>query len=277
MLDIVSVGSLAFGPFAGSTNPNVIFKNSQCRAKFKYDLDALEPTGTTRNYQGLAIGDFNRDGYPDVVSACGQVSKKKYLSRLPNYESVLDKTAFFTEIMDRVDNNSKWRWNGKTLGQGDMMVQINSETDKSKCWVSVQPVGMKGVVEGGKINRGALGSTIIVKPDGLRAVMAPVIGGESFGSQHSARKNFGLGKTCSGTVDILWPQGVRNRLYGVKHGEVLTFPEIPCSFSGKWNSENDYERCVVNALDAMLEKKIISKTLHHRLHIGAMTARKLTL
>lgn len=274
VLDIVMLGSLQFIAFAGSDNPNIIYKNVGCGRKFRYDLKALEPTGSRRNYQGVAVGDFNLDGYPDIVSASGFVADSSKQYRLINHKSVLDKTAFFTETMNLVNNGTGWVWNGNTLENGDMMVQMNRQTDPSKCWVSIRPVGMQGVVSNGFVNRGALGATIIMRPKGRRAVMSPIIGGESFGSQHSSRRNFGLGRKCTGNVEILWPGGVRNRLYDVRHRETLILPEIPCDYMRNWETEPAYLSCVTHAVNKIVGKGYASVQFGVRLVSSATRARK---
>ncbi len=60
--------------------------------------------------------------------------------------------------------------------------------------------------------------------------------------------HFGLGSAASGTVDVLWPGGVRNRLYDVAAGERILFPEIPCSFDGNWPNRQAFRLCVRDAL-----------------------------
>lgn len=267
------VGSLDEPRAAGSDNPNVIYRNRGCRAKFSLDLKALEQTGRTRNYNGLAIGDFNLDGYPDVVAASGYVAYPEKQSRVYNFGSPLDKTAFFTNILN-LNANMTFSWTGNTLKDGDMMVQINSETNKSACWISVRPLGMQGILQKGRVNRGGLGATIIVKPKKRKPVIVPIISGDSFGSQHSPRRNFGLGRGCEGRVEILWPQGVRNRLYHVQNKEMISFPEIPCSFSGDYNDEGSYKTCVEEAVDELITHQVVSSDMARRLGKSALKARR---
>ena len=270
--DIVVVGSLDFTAIEGSANPNTIYRNSKCRAKFDVDFRALEPTGTLRNYQGLGIGDFNQDGYPDVVAASGFITRPEQRSFIFNYSSPFDATAYFTDLLQPTANGLVWT--GNVLDDGDMMLQMNKETDPKKCWVSVRPLGMQGIVSGARTNRGALGSTLIVKSKNMKAVTAPIVSGESFGSQHSPRRNFGLGRGCTGTVDVLWPRGVRNRLYSVRNKEILTIPELPCSFDGDFNSETLYRRCVRKSISTMVVSKIVTREFGRRLRTSAMKARQ---
>lgn len=271
--DIFMAGSLDFSAFGGTDNPNVIYKNEGCTGKFTYDLTSWGPSGRYKNYRGLAIGDFNMDGYPDIVGASGFVAKPGTGKRITNYSSEFDQTAYFTDILER-NEEFMWVWTKNTLLPGDLMVDINRQTDPSKCWVSIRPLGTQGLVDGGKFNRGGLGSTIFVKPNGMKTVITPIVSGESFGSQHSPRRNFGLGSRCKGTVEILWPQGLRTRLYNVKHKEMLTIPEIPCDFAGAWESEHAFKECVFYAVGSLAEKGIFDERFGSRLIASAVKARR---
>lgn len=271
--DIATGGSLDLSAFAGSSNPNALYKNNNCKAQFDFDHEALEPTGMLRNYQGMAMGDFNLDGYPDVVGVSGFRTRKENLSMIFNYSSPFDETAYFTDLL--VPGEGGLVWTGNVVDEGDMMLQMNRETDPSKCWVSVQPVGMRGVIRGANVNRGALGSTLMVTPKGMKTVSAPIAAGESYGSQHSPRRNFGLGSACTGTVEIVWGQsGVRNRLYDVTNREVLTLPEIPCSYDGKFRSETRYRLCVRKAVKGLFKAGIVDKSFQRKLFKSAMRARR---
>lgn len=267
------VGSLEFSAFAGSDNPNVIYKNDNCNAKFTYDLKSLQPTGTTRSYQGFALGDFNHDGYPDVVSAAGFRTKPAEREYTAKFNSTLDRTAYFTSILKPSPDGSGWVWTGYELERGDMMLQVNSAAKVQRCWVSIQPIGMLDIVPGATVNRGALGATLRVTPKGMRTVTTPVVSGDSFGSQHSPRRNFGLGKSCSGDVEIIWPGGVHNKLYDVQHKDMLTIPEIPCNIDGKWPSARAYRKCVVRAVGKMVLRKIVSVRFGFKLGASAIRAR----
>jgi hypothetical protein len=102
--------------------------------------------------------------------------------------------------------------------------------------------------------------------------MQPIPGGSSYASQNSLTANFGLGYARKGTIEILWPGGVRNRLYNVRHGEQITFPEIPCSIDAKWESSRIYRGCVRSAIIELIEKDIISFRNGLRLLMSAYRA-----
>ena len=99
--------------------------------------------------------------------------------------------------------------------------------------------------------------------------MLPVTGGSSHLSQHSLERIFGLGDQRRGTLEILWPGGVRNRLYGVRHGERLVVPEIPCSFDTD-ESFRFYFRCVRSSVRKLHRAGVIDRRMQGRLTFSAL-------
>jgi hypothetical protein len=102
--------------------------------------------------------------------------------------------------------------------------------------------------------------------------MLPVLGGSSHASQHSLIQGFGLGNQSRGTVEVLWPGGVRNRLYDVAHAETVTIPEIPCDFAKRWSSRSAYRNCVDRALDDLRHAGVIPRSALDRLRSSALRA-----
>jgi hypothetical protein len=83
---------------------------------------------------------------------------------------------------------------------------------------------------------------------------------------------FGLGLAPRGTAEVLWPGGVRNRLYDVAAGESLRVPEIPCSFAAAWPDADAYATCVGDALDAWVSAGAVDAALAARLLASALRA-----
>ena len=81
-----------------------------------------------------------------------------------------------------------------------------------------------------------------------------------------------MGAADEGTADVLWPGGVRNRLYGVGHGEKITFPEIPCSYDGTWGNKGQYVACVTHALNDAKAAGLISNQAKARFLLSAKQA-----
>ena len=102
--------------------------------------------------------------------------------------------------------------------------------------------------------------------------MQPILGGSSYASQDSLTANFGLGNKQKGVVDILWPGGVRNRLYNVRKGQHILFPEIPCSYDGDWANTQAYRSCVRTALHELGVAGILTPAQKAKLFTSAMRA-----
>src|SRR5205085_9073605 len=80
-------------------------------------------------------------------------------------------------------------------------------------WVNVALVGTKGY--GGAVNRDGIGATVRFTPQHGKPSMLPVLGGSSSLSQNSLVLGFGLGPARRGTLEGVWPNGVKNRRYHV--------------------------------------------------------------
>lgn len=107
-----------------------------------------------------------------------------------------------------------------------------------------------GEVPGATVNRDGIGANVFFTPEGVKTSIRPIFGGSSYASQDALAANFGLGQAASGDVEVVWPGGVRNKLYGLAHGERITFPELPCSYDGEWANQGQYVKCVSQALNA---------------------------
>ena len=271
--DIIYHGGLDVGPFVEASNPGVVLKNDG-RANFQYDQNAL--SGSTnhsrRNVQGVAGGDLNNDGYVDVVSV-SSFDLSEDMPLIPYdvaYGSANDASAFFFPSFTPV-SSTEFVWNGMEPVDGTLSVEISS-ADNGNHWASVELMGTVGITSGGKVNRDGIGAVVSFTPKGGKSVMRPVLGGASYASQDSLVVNLGLGKAHKGTVEILWPGGVRNRFYGLRASERLVLPEIPCSYDGAWRSKHAYKRCVKKALKELSRAGIIKKRLKRRLMKSAMRA-----
>jgi len=114
-------------------------------------------------------------------------------------------------------------------------------------------------------------------PAGAKRAIHPV-GGWSYASQDSKIATFGMGNSATGTLEVQWPGqggGVRNRLYGVKAGEKLLFPEIPCSYDAPLTTQDaagDYSQCVNRSLAQLVQRHVISKPDSRRLRLSAFQA-----
>lgn len=133
-------------------------------------------------------------------------------------------------------------------------------------------LGTKGISTGGRVNRDGIGAVVKFTPRHGKTVMQPILGGSSYASQNSLEANFGLGARHSGTIEVLWPGGVRNRLYGVYHAERLVFPEISCSFDAEWDNIVHYTSCVMHALGELGDAGILNFRQRARFLTSALRA-----
>src|SRR5262249_34054530 len=157
-------------------------------------------------------GDLNNDGFPDIVTASAMnIPDTIPLTRFPaTYGSPFDPTAYYVEQFRPV-GPGEFVWNGYEFPNGTLQVEMNS-ANNGNGWVKIQPMGSAGLVQGGRVNRDGIGAVVTFTPEHGKAAMQPIVAGSSFASQDSLVADFGLGGARQGTVDILWPGGVRNRL-----------------------------------------------------------------
>ncbi|NJL26742.1 MAG: hypothetical protein HC897_02135 [Thermoanaerobaculia bacterium] len=129
--------------------------------------------------------------------------------------------------------------------------------------------GSVGVVSGGRVNRDGIGAVVSFSTEGGGWQMVPILGGSSYASQDSLRANLGLGKETRGTVEVLWPGGVRNRLRGLRSGEKIVFPEIPCDLGDELVDRAGYVACLERALGELVAAGVLDTAARDRFYKSA--------
>ncbi|MDD5276971.1 MAG: CRTAC1 family protein [Methylovulum sp.] len=276
--DIIFFGSLDMGPFQDASNPGAILKND---GTGEFDRDAFAFSKSTnhsrRDVQGSAVGDLNDDGFIDIVSVSAddwpdQFPLAPFVAPQDKFGGQFDDAAYiwptFTPV-DPQDPKKGFTWNHMDPVDGTLSVGISSANNGNK-WVKVNLVGTKGLVSSGQVNRDGMGANILFQPYKGKTVMKPVLGGGSHASNDATESVFGLGKSRGGVIEVRWPGGVKNRLYDVKAGERINFPEISCNIDASIKQLKKYERCVKGNLNDLEAVGIITKKEKNRFMASAM-------
>ncbi len=241
----------------------------------QFSYDAASVAGSTdhelRTVQGMAMGDLNRDGFVDVVT----VSNFDIPATAPlatynvEWGSPFDFGRYHQHFTP-TETPLVAEFSGVTYLDGTLSVELSSGNGNGS--VEVKALGSVGLVSGGAVNRDGIGAVVSFTPRGGRTAIKPVLGGSSYASQDSLEITFGLGAARRGTADVLWPGGVRNRLYDVRRGQRVVLPEIPCGYDADWPGFRSYRRCVRGALDELREAGVIDQRQRARLQASAFRA-----
>lgn len=272
--DIIYHGGHDVGPGVELSNPGIIFQNRGCSGSdFSWDRAAL--AGSTdhlrRVVHGMAVGDLDENGFPDIVSVSNlDIQPEIPLTPHRPVGSPFDEVATFVVTFEP-NAAGELMWNGNVYPNGTLAIELNSGGNGNG-WVSVEAVGSRGLTPGGRVNRDGIGAVVMVTPrPGLDTAIRPVVGGASYASQDSLPATFGLGVAGRAHVEVLWPGGVRNRLYNVRAGERIVFPEIPCPFDGSLTFRQ-YLACVSDALDDLVDEGVLTRGQRARFLMSALRA-----
>jgi hypothetical protein len=284
--DLVYMGGLDVGLIIDRSNPGTFLHNRGGTGQFDRDVVAYAQTDarSRRNVYGVAVGDLDNDGYTDVVSV-GTFNIPAGAPAIPytaQYGAQPDSTArWFDRMAPTLDPTlppqlQVWTLNpgsGLPYNAGNLAVELNSGNNGNH-WVKVRLAGTRGL--GGHVNRDGIGAVAKLTPSGGRTSMLPVVSGSSFLSQNSLTLGFGLGTANLATLEVLWPGGVRNRLYDVPRGlagaKPVTMPEIPYSFDDPTIGLAAYTVGVSNHLAGLVQAGMIRPPDAVKLRASAVRA-----
>jgi hypothetical protein len=251
-------------------SPAVIFTNDGT-GEFSRDQIALSNSTDhiRRTVHGMAVGDLNNDGFPDIVSVSNfDIPSSVPLFPIPELGGEFDADAFFVATFSPTDaQGTAFVWNEFEFSDGTLSVELNETNDNE--WVSVELMGTTGITSAGSVNRSGIGAIVKFTPESGSTNIQPILGGSSYASQDSLIASFGMGSALNGNIEILWPGGVRNRLLNVRSGESILFPEIPCDVEDRL-IDSAYESCVLEALDELVSAGILNEDLSQRFLASAI-------
>lgn len=274
--DIIYFGGLLTPVFVDRSNPGVYLQNDG-QAQFDYLPEVFGLTHARRNVHGQAIADLNHDGFMDLITVANldvpqETPMIPFAAAGVAWGSVFDNISAFAPLMRSVGEDA-WQWTGAVNDPGTLSVELNDAATGNQ-WVKLDVVGSVALTRHARINRDGIGAVVTVTPRGGEPLMRPVTGGSTYLSQNEKTLSFGLGSKPSALVDVMWPGGVRNRLYDVRHGERVTLPEIPCSYDSRWHNLGDFTHCVQRALNDLRRAHVIDRKFETRLLHSAIRAFK---
>jgi len=275
--DVAFLGGFDLGTLTSATNPGALLVNDGA-ATFTVAQNPFADTDyLRRQVQGVAAGDLNDDGYMDIVS----VASKSWPATAPlipvpgdAYPGPFEATAFLWPQYfpnNPQDPTAGFTWVGIEQQGGQLAVEMN-RTNVNNNWVKITPVGSVGLTRNARVNRDGIGAVLSFTPQNSATVIKPVMGGASHASQEELTATFGLGENDTGMVEVLWPGGVKNRLYDVAKFERITLPEIPCDFTNAQIGLNAYQRCVHIALWQLYVADVVTVPEFKRIYASAVRA-----
>jgi hypothetical protein len=288
--DIVYFGNMEMGAQIAASNPGTLLRNDgNCTATMSYDGGAILQDHRKRTVEGSAVGDLDADGFDDIVSVSGfDFDHVNWFLSVPftspPRSPIFDLISGFELEYFRLTPTMQW-FLDPAYHDGTLSVEMNSGGNGNGS-AQIATLGTIGLIANqvstGKVNRDGIGAVIRFTPDGGKTSIRPVLGGASYASQDSLTRTWGLGTAAKGTAEVLWPGGVRNRLYDVAAGENVLLPEIPCDFATFESGlppnaapaahREKYDKCVKESLKDLVKGGVVTQAYADRLDASALRA-----
>ena len=188
---------------------------------------------------GAGIVDLDNDGHPDIFMVTGNVYPEVE-RKLPQYANKTPRAIFrnlgnrtFEELGPEAGPGvvnahcSRGCAFGDFDNDGDMdilIVNLNEPPSLLRNDLKVKQNWLKVKLEGVKSNRSAIGARVLARYGGK--VQAQVVHSQSsYYSSNDPRLHFGLGNASKADLEILWPNGLREKYNGVAVNQLATIRE----------------------------------------------------
>jgi enediyne biosynthesis protein E4 len=219
--------------------PSGLYHNS---GKAEFD-DVTVSSGVIKETRyvgwGAGIIDLDNDGYPDIFLVTGNVypELEKTLPQLP-YKG--PRTVFrnlgngrFEELIDEAGPGVAARHPSRGCAFGDfdndgdldiLIMNVNeppsllrNDAPQQNHWLKIKLIGAKS-------NRSAIGARVLVRY-GKKLQAQERMSQSSYLSSNDPRLHFGLGKETSASIEIRWPNGIRESIKNVAADRQITIRE----------------------------------------------------
>ena len=188
---------------------------------------------------GTGMADFDNDGLPDLIFATGMVYPEVE-KRFPQYAWKTPPVLFrnlgagrFEELAEQAGPALAERHSSRGVAFGDfdndgdvdiLIVNLNEPPSLLRNDQTPRAHWLKVLLVGVTSNRSAIGAQVTASY-GRRKQVLPVLAQASYLSVNDRRLHFGLGAEESADLEILWPNGNRDRVRGVRADQFVVIQE----------------------------------------------------
>ena len=223
--------------FADDTN--VLYRNDG-KGEFD-DVTNAAHLGTETHYicWGTGIFDLDNDGYPDIFVVAGS-TYPGLEEKLPQYPNKCPRMIFrnlgngtFEELIGEAGKDVAALHSSRGCAFGDfdndgdldiLIVNLNepptllrNDLRGDHHWLKVKLVGVAS-------NRSAIGARVLLRY-GRKIQAQAVLSQSSFYSSNDPRLHFGLGAETTADIDIIWPNGLKERFKEIAADQLVVFKE----------------------------------------------------